>query len=24
VTSDGGKRTVELALRLEGGGHDDK
>jgi anti-sigma regulatory factor (Ser/Thr protein kinase) len=24
VTSGGGKRTVELALRLEGGGHDDK
>jgi serine phosphatase RsbU (regulator of sigma subunit)/anti-sigma regulatory factor (Ser/Thr protein kinase) len=24
VTSEGGKRTVELALRLEGGGHDDR
>jgi serine phosphatase RsbU (regulator of sigma subunit)/anti-sigma regulatory factor (Ser/Thr protein kinase) len=24
VTSEGGKRTVELALRLEGGGRDDK
>ena len=24
VTSEGGKRTVELVLRLEGGGHDDK
>ena len=24
VTSEGGKHTLELALRLEGGGHDDK
>jgi serine phosphatase RsbU (regulator of sigma subunit)/anti-sigma regulatory factor (Ser/Thr protein kinase) len=24
VTSEGGKRTLELALRLEGGGHDDE
>ena len=24
VTSEGGKRTIELVLRLEGGGHDDK